>query len=49
MFARATQVIRKRKDFSPMKFVEYLKQNKPQGAHYDELKRLVSTSIKDRY
>ena len=48
MFARATQIVKKR-NFSPMKFVEYLKQNKPQGVHYDELKRLVSTSIKNTY
>lgn len=47
MFARATQVVRKRKDFSMMKFVQYLKENKPQGEHYNELKRLVSTGIKN--
>ena len=45
MFARATQITRK-KDFSPMKFVQYLKQNKPQGAHYDELKSKVSAGIR---
>jgi|SaaInlV_120m_DNA_3_1039746.scaffolds.fasta_scaffold10515_2 hypothetical protein len=45
MFARATQIARK-KDFSPMKFVQYLKQNKPQGAHYDELKSKVSAGIR---
>jgi hypothetical protein len=47
MFARATQIVRKRKDFSPMRFVQYLKHNKPTGEHYDELKRLVSVSIKN--
>ena len=48
MFARATQIARK-KDFSPMKFVQYLKQNPPAGEHNNELKRLVSTSIKNRH
>jgi len=47
MFARATQVVRKKKNFSPMKFVEYLRKNPPAGGHHDELKRLVSTSIKN--
>ena len=47
MFARATQIVRKRKDFSMMKFVQYLKENKPQGEHHNELKRLVSTGIKN--
>ena len=46
MFARATQIVRKRKDFSPMRFVQYLKQNPPAGEHYDELKRLVDEESK---
>ena len=49
MFARATQIVRKRKDFSPMRFVQYLKQNPPAGEHYNELKRLVSVSIKNKH
>ena len=48
MFARATQIVRK-KNFSPMKFVEYLRQNPPAGEHHNELKRLVSTSIKNNH
>ena len=42
MFARAIQVVRKRKDFCPMKFVQYLKENKPQGEHIEDVKRQLS-------
>lgn len=42
MFARAIQVARKRKDFSPMKFVQYLKDNKPKGEHIEDVKRQLS-------
>ena len=45
MFARATQIARK-KDFSPMKFVQYLKLNPPTGEHHKELKSKVSTGIR---